>query len=85
MAAGIVVVGRNANGANFCMRHEETSLVANTPEEAARALRRLEDDALRERLARGGHRFIQRYFAHAEPTRFWRELLRTAARDTASA
>jgi hypothetical protein len=72
MSAGMVVVGRNANSANFCMRDGETALVADTPDKAAQALRALEDGALRERLSRAGHAYIQRFFKDQEPARFWR-------------
>lgn len=75
MSAGIVVVGRNANGSNFCMRDGETALVADTPEKAAQALRAIEDDALRDRLSRAGHGFIQRFFKDQEPARFWRAFI----------
>lgn len=30
MASGIVVVGKNAQGANFCMEHRETAMIADT-------------------------------------------------------
>jgi glycosyltransferase involved in cell wall biosynthesis len=71
MAAGIVVVGKDARGANFSMQHRETAMLANTPEEAARALVDLEDAELRDRLSRNGHAFISRYFPSREPTDFW--------------
>ncbi len=72
MSAGMVVVGRNANSANFCMRDGETALVADTPDKAAQSLRALEDGTLRERLSRAGHDYIQRFFKDQEPARFWR-------------
>lgn len=75
MAAGVVVVGRNAGGANFCMRDRETALVVQTPQEAAAALRELEDPALRDRLARAAHESIRRFFPDAEPAALWREVL----------
>lgn len=71
MAAGIAVLGRTANGANFCMQDGHTSLNAGTPEEAADCLRRLEDPVLRERLAVAAREFISRFFPDAEPRRFW--------------
>lgn len=71
MAAGIAVLGRTANGANFCMQDGLTSLNAETPEEAAACLRRLEDPVLRERLTLAAHDFISRYFPDAEPRRYW--------------
>jgi glycosyltransferase involved in cell wall biosynthesis len=84
MASGIAVVGRNANGANFCMVDGETSLVANTPEEAARALIRLEDDVLREQLTTTAYHRISRWFPRNEPSEFWTEVLRTCARPRSS-
>jgi prepilin-type processing-associated H-X9-DG protein len=71
MAAGVAVLGRTANGANFCMQDGHTSLNAETPESAAEGLRRLEDEALRERLTVAARGFISRYFPHAEPRQFW--------------
>jgi len=75
MAAGIAVVGRDAGGANFYMRHNETALVANTPEAAAQSLCALEDSALRQRLSLAGHDYIQRYFPDREPSSFWRDVI----------
>jgi glycosyltransferase involved in cell wall biosynthesis len=75
MAAGIAVVGRDAGGANFCMKHRETALVAETPEEAAAALVEAEDPGLREQLSRTGHDFIRRFFPDREPSGFWRDFL----------
>lgn len=76
MAAGIVVVGKDARGANFSMQDRETAMLAKTPEEAARALMDLEDAELRDRLSRNGHAFISRYFPSREPTDFWLAALR---------
>jgi glycosyltransferase involved in cell wall biosynthesis len=76
MAAGIVVVGKSARGANFSMEHRETAMIAETPEEAAAALFELEDADLRDRISRAGHAFISRYFPAGDPTSFWREQLR---------
>jgi hypothetical protein len=75
MAAGIVVVGRNARGANFYMIDGQTAVVADTPEKVAKALLDLEQPEPRERLAKGGHDYIQRYFKEQEPSRFWREMM----------
>ena len=75
MAAGLVVVGRDARGANFYMRDGETALVADTPAKAAQALRSLENSELRERLSRAGHDYIQCFFKNQEPTRFWRDVI----------
>ncbi|MCX5660739.1 MAG: glycosyltransferase [Planctomycetota bacterium] len=75
MAGGIVVVGKHAQGANFCMVHGETSLIANTPEEAAKCLRDAEDAGLRTRLAENGYKAISRFFPQAEPSQVWRDFL----------
>ncbi len=76
MAAGIVVVGKTARGANFSMEHRRTAMVAETPTEAARALVELEDEGLRSHIAENAHQFISRYFAGGEPTQFWLATLR---------
>jgi glycosyltransferase involved in cell wall biosynthesis len=75
MAAGIVVVGKSARGANFSMEHQRTAMVAETPGEAAAALRELEDDTLRDTISRNAHAFIRRYFPSGEPATFWRSTL----------
>jgi glycosyltransferase involved in cell wall biosynthesis len=75
MAAGIVVVGKSARGANFSMEHRRTSMIAETPEEAAIALRELEEPALRDTISRNGHAFIRRYFPQGEPSDLWRATL----------
>jgi glycosyltransferase involved in cell wall biosynthesis len=88
MAAGIVVVGKSARGANFSMEHKKTALIAETPEEAARGLREIEDAELRAHVAKNGHKFISRYFPENEPTTFWLDLLKQlgfAARPPAGA
>lgn len=79
MAAGVIVVGRTAAGANFYMSHRETAMVAETPDDAARALVELEDASLRERIASQAHRYISRYFPDHEPTALWRGLAATLA------
>ncbi len=76
MAAGIVVVGKTARGANFSMQHRETAMIAETPEEAAECLRELEDPDLRDRISRNGHEFISRYFPSGEPAQFWKEKIK---------
>lgn len=76
MAAGIVVIGKNARGANFLMENGKTSLVANSPEEAAQRLFEAEDLELRKRIAKAAHQQISRYFPRNEPTEFWRQNLR---------
>ncbi len=78
MAAGVVVVGKDAGGANFCMRDRETALVARSPEAAAAAMRELEDPELRTRLAHNAHREIRRFFPGAEPGQVWRGILQRA-------
>lgn len=72
MASGIVVVGKNAKGANFCMEHRETAMIAATPEEAARCLFELENGELRETLSQNAYQAIKRYFPSEEPSEFWR-------------
>ena len=75
MSAGVVVVGKNARGANFSMEHRKTAMVANTPEEAAKSLREAEDPELRETIAKNAHEWISRYFPPNEPSEFWRKNL----------
>lgn len=83
MAAGVVVAGRDAGGANFCMQHRRTAMVASDPAETADHLCELEDPALREQLTRNAYEFIQRYFPEAEPTRFWQSVLAATPAATA--
>jgi hypothetical protein len=71
MASGIVVVGKTAKGANFCMEHGETAMTAETPEGAARCLLEIENAELRDRLSRNAYNYIQRYFPTGEPQQFW--------------
>ncbi len=72
MAAGVIVIGKNARGANFAMEHGRTALIADTPEEAAACLREAEDAALRESIAANAHEAISRYFPDRDPSEFWR-------------
>lgn len=72
MAAGIVVVGKSARGANFAMAHRQTAMVAETPEDAAAALFEIENAELRDSISRAARAFIGRYFPTGEPTEFWR-------------
>lgn len=76
MAAGIIVVGRTAQGANFCMQHGETSMVAENPQKAAECLRALEDAALRDKIAPKAYEYISYYFPSEEPARFWQKTIR---------
>lgn len=76
MAAGIIVIGKNARGANFAMEHGKTAFVANTPEEAAKCLFEAEDLHKRKQIAEAAHKQISRYFPRNEPTEFWRQNLR---------
>lgn len=76
MAAGIVVIGKNARGANFAMEHGKTAFVANTPEEAAQCLIEAEDAQLRTRISEAAHQQISRYFPRNEPTELWRQTIR---------
>jgi glycosyltransferase involved in cell wall biosynthesis len=75
MASGIVVVGKNARGANFCMEHGETAMIADTPEEAARCLFALENSELRDSLTQNAYAAIKRYFPSEEPTQFWQKTI----------
>jgi glycosyltransferase involved in cell wall biosynthesis len=75
MASGIVVVGKTARGANFCMEHGKTAMVAETPEEAARCLLELEDAALRDAISQNAHAYISRYFFDGEPAEFWQKTI----------
>jgi glycosyltransferase involved in cell wall biosynthesis len=79
MAAGIVVVGRSASGANFSMQDGVTSLIAETPESAADRLFEAESPALRQRLSEAGREYISRYFPAAEPLAFWNDQRRQIA------
>ncbi|MEO6185380.1 MAG: glycosyltransferase [Steroidobacteraceae bacterium] len=79
MAAGIVVIGRTATGANFSMRDGVTALIAESPDRAADRLLEAESQELREQLAAAGRDFISRYFARAEPLAFWTAQLRHTA------
>lgn len=75
MAAGIIVVGRTAQGANFCMQHGETAMTSESPKDAAVCLRELEDAALREKIAKNAHKYISHYFPSEEPARFWQKTI----------
>ena len=75
MASGMIVVGKNARGANFGMRHGETAMIGDTPAEAAKCLVELEDLQLRQKLAENGLNEIKRLFPENEPAAFWRENL----------
>jgi Glycosyl transferases group 1 len=77
MASGIVVVGRTASGANFCMEHGKTAMVAETPAEAAKYLIELENAELRDQLSRNAYDYISRYFPSQEPTQFWQQTIRS--------
>jgi len=75
MAAGIVVVGKDACGANFYMKHRETAIVADEPNKAAEALATIEKEDVREHLSRNGYAIAKRWFPQAEPTSFWKSFL----------
>jgi glycosyltransferase involved in cell wall biosynthesis len=75
MACGIVVVGKNARGANFSMEHRKTAMVADTPLAAAEGLLEIEDAELRQSIADNGHAFISRYFPENEPAQHWRKVI----------
>jgi hypothetical protein len=79
MAAGIVVIGRSAAGANFNMQDGKTALIAETPEAAAQRLLEAESAELRETIATTARREIARYFPDAEPLSFWKDQFRQMA------
>jgi hypothetical protein len=81
MAAGVVVVGRTARGANFVMQDGVTSLNGETPEEAARCLVRLESEPLRQSLADSAYKSISRFFPDQEPLSFWKSELASLLND----
>lgn len=75
MAAGIVVVGKTARGANFCMEHGKTALTGETPEEVVQCLFQLEDQTLRHTLAQNAYHSISQYFPDGKPAQFWQQKL----------
>jgi hypothetical protein len=79
MAAGIVVVGKTAKGANFCMEHRKTAMIAETPEAAVRCLLELEQLELRDRLAQNAYLAIKHYFPDEAPSVFWRKVMQQYA------
>ena len=82
MAAGVVLIGKNATGANFSMQHNKTALVCNTVDETVENLFRAENEKLRTELADEAYNFISRYFSDAEPKQFWEETLRKIKLDS---
>jgi hypothetical protein len=79
MAAGVVVIGRSAAGANFSMQDGTTALIAETPAAAAERLLEAESLALRERIAAAARLEISRFFPDAEPLAFWKDQFRQMA------
>ncbi len=77
MASGVVVVGRSASGANFCMEDRQTAMIAETPEAAARCLLELENAELRDQLAQTAYQGIKQYFPSESPTEFWQQTLQS--------
>ncbi len=75
MSAGVVVIGKNAGGANFSMRHLETAYVAQDVSESVAGLVELEDSSLREKLSKSAHTFISQYFPDAKPKELWIETI----------
>ncbi len=75
MAAGIVIVGKTASGANFCMKHFQTAMKAENPEESAQCLIELENADLRDTLSRNAHEYISRYFPENQPSKFWHQVI----------
>ena len=82
MAAGVVVVGKTASGANFCMEHCETAMTAENPEEAAQCLIDLENATLRDRLSHNAHQHISCYFPENDPSKFWHQIIHRYAMTT---
>ncbi|MGI0487300.1 glycosyltransferase family 1 protein [Pantanalinema rosaneae CENA516] len=82
MASGVVVVGKTARGANFCMEHRQTAMVAETPEAAAQCLLELEQAELRDRISRQAYQAIRYFFPSEEPTRFWQRCIQQYERST---
>ncbi|MDX2244855.1 MAG: glycosyltransferase [Leptolyngbyaceae cyanobacterium bins.302] len=80
MASGIIVVGKTAKGANFCMEHRQTAMAAETPEAAAHHLIELEDAALRESLSCNAYQYISQYFPDRGPKQFWQQIIAQYAR-----
>lgn len=79
MAAGIVVVGKSAGGANFCMEHRKTAMQAENPEEAAQCLIDLENAELRDKLSRNANKYISCYFPENQPSKFWHQVIQDYA------
>lgn len=75
LAAGVVVIGKNANGANFSMQDGKTAFIGNTVADTVEKLFEAENEALRVQIAKAGYEFISRYFPENEPTLFWRHIL----------
>lgn len=75
MAAGIVVLGRTAHGANFCMDHGKTAMTAENPQEAAQCLFELENMQLRDQISHNAHEYISQYFPSNAPTVFWQDVI----------
>lgn len=75
MAAGIVVLGRTARGANFCMDHGKTAMMAETSQEAAQCLFELEDMQLRDQISHTAYEYISQYLPSNEPTVFWQGVI----------
>lgn len=75
MAAGVIVIGKNATGANFSMQDNKTALVCNTVAETVDNLFKAEDEVLRTRIASEAYEFISRYFPEAEPTTFLTKII----------
>lgn len=75
LAAGIIVIGKNAMGANFSMQDRKTALIGRTVSETVDKLFEAEDEVLRIRIASAGYDFISRYFPENEPTEFWKKVL----------
>jgi hypothetical protein len=85
MASGIVVVGKTAKGANFCMEHRQTAMAAETPEEAARCLLELENAELRNHLSQNAYQYISQFFPTQTPKLFWQHVIASYTTNTPKA
>lgn len=73
MAAGIVVVGKTAQEANFCMQHGKTALTGDTPEAVVQCLFQLESASLRATLTHNAYDYIRQFFPEGQPKIFWQQ------------
>jgi len=62
----------------YTLKDGEEVLMAETPDAFVDAILSLKDDALRERLSKGGRSFAQNYFSHEELTNTLSSILESA-------